>query len=214
MKRLLIAMPCMGTLLVVCAAAIAREPEAVRPASGFVLSAQTGSTRPWDVEHGGRPAGARQGIASHQRSMIDLGACGGIWQQRTGQSLVPHGGPVVPVTPVVKYANGISYLSAGTDLQETATLRDAARFYNLCLAFAGRERARLAGVNARIYRPNGTLVFNTYADGPLMLVRLTPGRYRVVAVYDGKTIIEGVTVPKHGTAARRLWWPDAPRLLV
>jgi len=213
MKRLLIAMPCMGTLLVVCAAAI--EPAAVRPASGFVLSdRQTGSTRQWDVGHGGRPAGARQGIASHQRNLIGPGACGGIRQQRPGQSLVPHGRPVMPVTPVVRYANGISYLSGGTDQQETATLRDAARFYNLYLTFAGRKRARLAGVNARIYRPNGTLIFNTYADGPLMLVRLAPGRYRVVAVYDGKTIIKGVTVPKHGTAARRLWWPDAARLLV
>ena len=144
-----------------------------------------------------------------------LGACTAIQQQRTRQppSLVASNS-AQPATPAARHANGVSYLSGSADRDDAIDMQGAAVFYNVCLAFSGKERAWIAGVQAQIYRHNGLLVFKVYADGPFILIRLKPGRYRIVANYDGRVIATKLAVPKHGATARMLWWPDLAHVVV
>jgi len=114
----------------------------------------------------------------------------------------------------VKHVNGVSYVSGGADREEVIAMRAMAGPYNLCLAFVGKHGARLAGVNARIFRSNGALVFNAYAQGPLMLVRLPPGRYRVIAIYNGIQRSTAVEAREKGSTARTLTWSEPARLVV
>uniref|UniRef100_UPI003F493E6F hypothetical protein n=1 Tax=Cupriavidus yeoncheonensis TaxID=1462994 RepID=UPI003F493E6F len=71
-----------------------------------------------------------------------LGACTAIQQQRTRQppSLVARNS-AQPATPAARYANGVSYMSGSADRDDAIDMQGAAVFYNVCLAFSGKQRA-------------------------------------------------------------------------
>jgi len=115
---------------------------------------------------------------------------------------------------VARRYGDVWYLTGGTDKEDRAALVGAARGYSLCLAYLNRSGAGLAGVDTRIYRPNGRLVFHVVSDGPLLLVRLQPGRYRIVASSDGDAVVMPLTVRSRGQVAMKLRWLGAARLRV
>ena len=60
--------------------------------------------------------------------------------------------------------------------------------FNLKLVFATQGGSYLADVNVRIDDTRGNKLLDTVSDGPWLLVRMAPGRYRMVDVIGLKTI--------------------------
>lgn len=157
-------------------------------------------------------------VAREAQMPVGVGACAALKRQNAARQPAPaprdsdsaNRHADAPATN----ANGVAHFSGSADPAQAIDMRDVAGVYNLCLAFAGKQRAWIAGVKANIYSANGTLVFQTYADGPFLLLRLAPGRYRLVAEYDGSVVDTVLRVPRHGAAARMLWWPDLASLVV
>src|SRR5512132_3354799 len=90
--------------------------------------------------------------------------------------------------PQPQMQGSVAYVSGGIGDQEQEAIGAAERDYNLWLTFAqqgvGEEKGRavyLAGVPVKIFDARGILVLNATADGPFMLVKLTPGVCKVEA---------------------------------
>ncbi|CAG2157847.1 hypothetical protein [Cupriavidus numazuensis] len=160
---------------------------------------------------------ARAGrVAPEEQMPVGVGACAALKRQNVTRQQAPAPGDSAKrhSYAAATNANGVAYFSGSADPAQAIDMRDVAGLYNLCLAFAGKQRAWIAGVKANIYRTDGSLVFQAYVDGPFLLVRLTPGRYRLVVEYDGSVVDTALRVPRHGVAARMLWWPELASLVV
>ncbi|WP_156811600.1 hypothetical protein [Cupriavidus sp. USMAHM13] len=108
----------------------------------------------------------------------------------------------------------IRYMSGGADREEQIALLDATRGYGLCLAYLNRFGAGLAGVETRIYRVSGRLVFHAVSSGPLLLVRLQAGSYWIIANSGGEAVAMPVTIHSRMRAARQVRWLRTTRLQV
>ncbi|MCX8004899.1 MAG: hypothetical protein N2688_08075 [Burkholderiaceae bacterium] len=79
------------------------------------------------------------------------------------------------------------FVSGGVDAGELADLRAKQPFFNLALLTVARSGAHLAGVQVRIVDAGGKPVLETEMDGPLLLVDLLPGSYRLEATHESET---------------------------
>jgi hypothetical protein len=106
-----------------------------------------------------------------------------------------------------KAQNGVSYISGGVGKDEAELTHSISRFgYNVQLVFAEQSGAYLADVRVRIADPKGAVVLDTVAEGPMLLAKLPPGRYRVSAEANGQMRTADIST---ATGARRatLVWP-------
>jgi hypothetical protein len=102
----------------------------------------------------------------------------------------------VPAQAIVegRTAQDRPFVSGGVDAGELADLRTKQPFFNLSLVTAARSGAHLAGVKVRITDADGKPVLETEMDGPLLLVDLAPGKYRLEATNEGETQKRALTV--------------------
>lgn len=98
-------------------------------------------------------------------------------------------------TPMVAQAlqvgttpSGLHYASGGIGQAERQALQAQRQDYSFWLTTAARRSgAYLANVEVRIVdADSGRLVLQHTMDGPWLFVALTPGRYEVRALYQGK----------------------------
>lgn len=85
-------------------------------------------------------------------------------------------------------AGVISYLSGGVGSDQSAEMKGEMHNYPLVLEFAGKTNAGndyLADIPVQISDAHGTVLVDTNARGPFMLVSLPDGRYTVTARYNG-----------------------------
>lgn len=81
---------------------------------------------------------------------------------------------------------GWPYLESGTAPQDELLLHAHQRQYSLLLMTAGRRGGtELNGVRVRILGPGADLGFDRVLAGAWLLIDLPPGRYEVVATYQG-----------------------------
>ena len=93
------------------------------------------------------------------------------------------------VLPPSREQNGIWYVSGGFGCHEAAAMRKAAADFPLALSFYARgaqRRLYLAKVHVAIRDAADALVFALEAQGPILLVRLPAGHYRIDAEYKGE----------------------------
>lgn len=111
--------------------------------------------------------------------------------------------------PEVKTQNGINYLSGGVGLDEAQAVESAAADYSLMLTFAIQKSGDyLAYVNVKIADKSGETVLDTVADGPMLLVQLPPGQYKISAVSNDRQVIKTVHISGNRTTRETLYWPD------
>ena len=116
----------------------------------------------------------------------------------------------VAATPEEKTSSdGIRYLSGGVGQAEVAAMREAAPDYDLGLVFATREGNYLANVRVTVSDRRGREILTTVTDGPMVLVDLPPGSYRVEASANGRTVTRDVSVPRAGHRQAILRLPAA-----
>ena len=86
--------------------------------------------------------------------------------------------------PPVQHAGAISYRNGGIGSDESAAMKAEAAAYPLVLTFADRIDNRdsyASDVQVTIVRADGTPMLETGAAGPLLLIDLPAGMYRVTA---------------------------------
>lgn len=106
--------------------------------------------------------------------------------------------------------NGITYLCGGVGLDESTSMKQAARDYDLMSTFAAQDGSYLADVQVEILGKNGQPVLQTTCDGPMMLVKLPQsGSYRVRAAVGGHAQTKSAQVGGHATQRLVFVWPAA-----
>lgn len=109
--------------------------------------------------------------------------------------------------PQAMNANGITYVSGGIGSDEAKAMRAAAKDYPLSMVFsAGKDNEFLSGVSVKIKDPSGKLVFDAESFGPIMLLKLKPGSYRIEASTNGKPEWRTVQVPAQGDRQVAFHW--------
>ena len=100
-----------------------------------------------------------------------------------------------------------AYLNGGIGKDEAARLHAAAKDYSLQIEFSERrDNEFIADADLKIADARGKTVFQRSDAGPIVLVRLAPGTYRVTATADGRSETQTTTVASHGTASLYFHW--------
>jgi hypothetical protein len=82
--------------------------------------------------------------------------------------------------PSAQTVNGITFLSGGIGHEEASVLKAEAKNYPLSLLFtAGPRHAFVSKVKVTIKDKAGKVVLDSTSDGPIMLVKLPAGEYRI-----------------------------------
>jgi len=102
--------------------------------------------------------------------------------------------------------NGITYVSGGVGEDESTAIRAMESKFNLHLLFAEKSGTYLSGVDVVIMSATGTTIIALKSDGPMLLMRLAPGRYLVSATAEQGKQTRWVTVPSRGTVDANFYW--------
>jgi len=121
-------------------------------------------------------------------------------------------GPVVAADmealPDAQTQNGITYLSGGVGLDESEAMKAAAKDYTLMITCSVQPTGKyLADVKVNITDKSGSPVLETVIDGPMLLVQLAPGQYRISAENDGVTMNRTVNIGSEHPTRVNLSWP-------
>ena len=111
--------------------------------------------------------------------------------------------------PTVQKSGSVEYMTGGVGQDEATAMEREAGRWPMALEFAVRDGKKAdfaADVHVRIRDAERNVVLDTTADGPFVLAKLEPGRYRVEATLAGKTLRRDVTVGK-GHARTLFEWP-------
>jgi hypothetical protein len=110
--------------------------------------------------------------------------------------------------PPVQTQNGITYRTGGIGQPASTALRAAADRYSLMMTFAENNGAFLNDIKVRITDRRGRSVLDILS-GPILLVDLPPGWYKVQARFAGDTLVKTVQVKggQHGRLAYA--WPES-----
>jgi hypothetical protein len=124
-----------------------------------------------------------------------------------GALMVVHGEAVKPVqaADALVSSTSVDYLSGGLGVEERAKIAGLAG-YNLLAMTAGPHGEYLAGARVQVTDAFGERLLDTTLDGPWLLVRLPPGRYRISAEFEGERRIESVDIPAMGRRQVVLRW--------
>jgi hypothetical protein len=109
--------------------------------------------------------------------------------------------------PQAKTENGITYLSGGIGKSEAQAMRAEAKRYPLSMTFSTKkDNEFLARVPVTIRNSSGKTLLDTVSDGPILLVKLPPGKYSVTAEAYGKTYRRSVRVNAKGDTPLYFHW--------
>lgn len=109
--------------------------------------------------------------------------------------------------PEVQMHDDITYVTGGFGQEESCAMKAAAGNYNLMLTFAERDGSYVADVNVQIIDSSGRTVLQTLS-GPLLLVDLPAGKYRIAADYNGIARLRTVSVGGSHHGRFTLTWPS------
>ena len=117
--------------------------------------------------------------------------------------------------PPLQNSGGISYMTGGVGLEEAAAIKAAEKDFNLSLLFAKSKRGEyLADIKVSIADKAGKTVLKVVSDGPMLLVRLPAGAYKVSAVHGGKTLVKAVQVEAKGVSRASFVWEPSSKATI
>jgi len=112
--------------------------------------------------------------------------------------------------PSAQTVNGITFLSGGIGHEEASALKAEAKNYPLSLLFtAGPRHAFVSKVKVTIKDKAGKVVLDSTSDGPIMLVKLPAGEYRIDAVQGDASLQRRVHVAAQGGKHVAFHWHKA-----
>jgi hypothetical protein len=110
---------------------------------------------------------------------------------------------------VVVEDGAVTFVSGGIGSESVERMAALAGRFNLKLVFATQGGSYLADVNVRIDDTRGNKLLDIVSDGPWLLVRMAPGRYRIHAIFDATMVERWATVPAGGRSDLILRWQAA-----
>lgn len=103
----------------------------------------------------------------------------------------------------------VSFIGGGVGSDERERLQAIGTDYNLRLIFSTQGSGDyLSGVNVTIKDAGGKIVLETVTDGPMLFVKLKPGRYGVSVDYQARLMHKTVTVNDSTRAPLAFAWPE------
>ncbi len=112
--------------------------------------------------------------------------------------------------PSAQTVDGITFLSGGVGHEEASALKAEAKNYPLSLVFtAGPRHAFVSEVKVTIKDKAGKVVLDSTSDGPIMLVKLPAGEYRIDAVQGDASLQRKVHVAAQGGKQVAFHWRTA-----
>lgn len=115
------------------------------------------------------------------------------------------------ILPEAKTQNGISYLSGGIGSDQVTAMQEAATDYSLMLTCSVQNTGEyLADVKVSITDKSGAVVLDTVTEGPILLVKLSPGQYHLSADSAGTVVNKTVQIGSGHTVKLNLSWPSQP----
>jgi hypothetical protein len=115
--------------------------------------------------------------------------------------------PGAPPAPQVRSANGIDYVNGGAGVEARDAIAQLQPRFDLKLVFSNAIGEYLVADHVSVKGHAGE-VFDVDRAGPLLLVKLPPGDYTVVASVEGKTQQRAVKV---GAGLRTVNWRFSAR---
>ncbi|CAI8776817.1 MULTISPECIES: hypothetical protein [Pseudomonas] len=102
--------------------------------------------------------------------------------------------------------NGVSYLTGGIGLDESRAIQQV-QGYNLHLTFStGPQNEYAPDVDLTIQGGQGQALLQLNQVGPMVYVKLPPGRYNLVASRNGEQQLSTVTLVPGQTGKVNLHW--------
>ncbi|MBK5965934.1 hypothetical protein CCR95_18095 [Thiocystis minor] len=109
--------------------------------------------------------------------------------------------------PPAQMHNGITYITGGIGQPESDAMKAAAGRYDLMLTFAERSGAYLAGVKVNIADRSGDTILDLIS-GPILLVDLPAGSYRVRADVAGNPLVKTIDIAGKTHRHVAYAWPN------
>lgn len=101
------------------------------------------------------------------------------------------------------------YVNGGVGLEERSALQAQKADYNLHMTFANRGSGEFrSDVQVTIADHKGNVALNANDAGPLLMVKLDPGQYRVTATAMGQMQSKNVTLHAGRAAELYFYWQD------
>ena len=98
------------------------------------------------------------------------------------------------------------YLSCGIGEEELSQVDQARENYNVRLLFAELSGAYITGVRVLVADEKGETVLDVSSAGPYLFVKLTAGKYRVKASYEGRMQEQSLKVRADATQEAVFRW--------
>ena len=112
--------------------------------------------------------------------------------------------------PETQYSQGIAYITGGVGEGETVAILAEAKQWPLLLEMSQIENGRgvwIFGATIKIMSSaKKQMVFEAQADGPYMLVNLTPGDYVIEATYEGVMQKRALSIKADSSQKISLFW--------
>ena len=111
--------------------------------------------------------------------------------------------------PDTQHSEGIAYISGGVGDGESEAILAEAKQWPVLLELSQLENGRgvwIFGAQIKLVNKQQKVIFNAQADGPYMLINITPGDYQILASYQGVEQKRALTV-KAGTSQKlNIFW--------
>ena len=100
-----------------------------------------------------------------------------------------------------------NFVCGGVSQEEAQEMKAQARQHPLMLTFAESSGAYLAGVDVEIRSSRGALVLSAKCEGPIMLVDLPPGSWRITAQVNGQSRQKTIATSSGRHVQATFTWP-------
>lgn len=113
--------------------------------------------------------------------------------------------------PEAKVSQGIEYISGGIGSEESDAMLALGKKWPLVLEFSQDHPQRplwVADVKVKILDQKKKLVFEALSDGPIMLLKMTAGKYDAEYTFEGKVLKRSLVVEEGKFQKQSVVWPQ------
>ena len=113
--------------------------------------------------------------------------------------------------PEAKVAQGIEYISGGIGSEESDALLAMGKKWPLVLEISQAHQQRplwVADVTVKILDQKKKVVFEALSDGPIMLLKMTAGKYDAEYSFEGKVLKRTLVVEEGKFQKQSIVWPQ------
>ena len=113
--------------------------------------------------------------------------------------------------PEAKVSQGIEYISGGIGSEESDAMLALGKKWPLVLEFSQDHPQRplwVADVKVKILDQKKKVIFEALSDGPIMLLKMTAGKYDAEYTFEGKVLKRSLVVEEGKFQKQSVVWPQ------